>query len=65
MTDMMTLTALNLRDRASRYRALAKASRSDGIADELYALAADYDFDATRLEARLTAAKQAVKFGLN
>ena len=59
------ITALNLRHRASRYRALAKAARSDGIADELYALAADYDHDAARLEASVSAAKQAAQFGLS
>ena len=65
MTDTMTLTALHLRDRASRYRALAATAPSDGMADELNALAADYERDASRLEARMTSAKIATRFGLN
>ena len=65
MTDTMSLTALHLRDRASRYRAMAAAAPSDGMADELNALAADYEHDASRLEARLAATKVATRFGLN
>jgi len=64
MTDLMTSTALHLRDRASRYRTLAATAPSDGMAEELIALAADYEHDASRLEARLAAAKKAMRFGL-
>jgi hypothetical protein len=64
MTDVMTSTALYLRTRASRYRALAE-TLSDGLAEELMALAADYEYDASRLEARLKTARHAVRFGLN
>jgi len=62
MTDVMTSTALHLRDRASRYRALAETALSDGLAEELIALAADYEQDASRLEARLAAAKKVTRF---
>ncbi len=64
MTDVMTSTALHLRDRASRYRALATTAPSDRVAEELIALADDYEQDASRLEARL-AAKKTPRFGLN
>lgn len=62
MTDVMTSTALHLRDRASRYRALATTAPSYGLAEELIALAADYEHDASRLEARLAAAKTMTRF---
>jgi hypothetical protein len=65
MTDVMTSTALHLRDRASRYRAMATTAPSYGMAEELMALAADYEHDASRLEARLARARRAVRFGLN
>lgn len=64
MTDVMQLTALRLRGRASRCRSLAETAYSTGIAEELCALAADYEYDASRLEARLITAKEAVRFGL-
>ncbi len=64
MTDVMTSTALHLRDRASRYRELATTAPSDRVAEELIALADDYEQDASRLEARLAAKKKA-RFGLN
>lgn len=62
--ELMTSTALHLRHRASQYRQVAHA-RSDGIADELYALAADYERDAARLEARIAKVKDAIRFTLN
>jgi thiamine monophosphate kinase len=65
MTDVLTLTALNLRARASRHRAEAATAASDGLADELIALAADYEQDASRLEARLAVAKKVTRFELN
>jgi hypothetical protein len=65
MTDVMTSTALHLRDRASRYRTLATTAPSDGMAEELIALAADYEYDASRLEARLATAKRVVRSSLN
>lgn len=63
MTDVMQLTALRLRSRASRCRQLAQTAYSDGIAEELCALAEDYEHDASRLEARLVTAREAVQFG--
>ena len=65
MTDMMASTARHLRHRASQYRALAGLADSNGIAQELCTLAADYERDATRLEARLAKAKAAVRFDLH
>ena len=62
MTDVMTSTALHLRDRASRYREQATIAPSDGMAEELIALADDYEQDASRLEARLAAVDKAVRF---
>jgi len=62
MTDVMTSTALHLRDRASRYREQATTAPSDGLAEELIALADDYEQDAVRLEARLALAKKIVRF---
>lgn len=63
MTDVMTSTALHLRNRASRYRALAAKARSYGLAEELIALAAEYEHDASRLEARLAGATKMMRFG--
>ncbi len=65
MTDLMASTARHLRHRASQYRALADTADSNGIAEELCALAADYERDAARLEARLARANAAVRFDLN
>ncbi len=65
MTDLMTSTALHLRQRASQYRSQADETRLHGIAEELCALAADYERDAARLEQRLAKAKQAIRFGMN
>ena len=65
MTDVMQLTALRLRSRASRCRQLAETAFSDGIAEELCALAEDYEHDASRLEARLVTAKEAVQYGFS
>jgi hypothetical protein len=62
MTDVMTSTALHLRDRASRYREQATTAPSDGLAEELMALADDYEQDALRLEARLALARTATRF---
>ena len=64
MTDLMMLTALRLRQRAARCRALAATANSDGIADELSALADDYDDDALRLEGRFATARETVRLGL-
>ncbi len=64
MTDLMMLTALRLRQRAARCRALAATASSDGIADELSALADDYEDDALRLEGRLVSAQETARFGL-
>ena len=65
MTDMMASTAWHLRHRALQYRALAGVADSNGIAQELCAIAADYERDAARLEARLAKARAAVRFDLN
>ena len=65
MTDVMTSTALHLRDRASRYREQATLAPSDGLAEELMALADDYEQDASRLEARLARAKKTTRLELN
>jgi len=65
MTDLMMLTALRLRQRAARCRALAATANSDGIAGELCALADDYDDDALRLEGRLATPRETARFGLS
>lgn len=65
MTDLAVITALRLRQRAARCRELADAAVSAGIADELVALAADYEHDATRLERRSISPREAAQFGLN
>ena len=65
MTDLMMLTALRLRQRAARCRALAATANSDGIAVELSALADDYDDDALRLEGRLANSRETAQFGLS
>jgi hypothetical protein len=64
MNDPMTSTARRLRHRASQYRHVANA-RADGIAEELCALAADYERDAARLEARAATSDDAGRFTLN
>lgn len=64
MTDLMTSTARHLRHRASQYRQVANA-RADGIAEELCALAADYERDAARLESRVAKSKTADRPTLN
>lgn len=61
MTDLMTSTAQHLRHRASRYRALADDAVSDRIAEKLCELAADYERDAARLEARIAKARDATR----
>lgn len=65
MTDLAVMTALRLRQRAARCRELAHAAMSAGIADELIALAAEYEHDASRLERRSVTPREAAQFGLN
>jgi hypothetical protein len=50
----MALTAHHLRERAARCRAVAadETALPEGVAEELCALAADYEGDAERLETR-------------
>ena len=64
MTDLAVITALRLRERAARCRALAGEAVSEGIADELVAIAAEYEQDALRLERRTVTAHEAARFGL-
>ncbi len=53
-SDPAALTAIHLRERAARCRAIAGASSlPDGVAEELCALADDYEGDAQRLEIHL------------
>ncbi len=65
MTDLAVITALRLRERAARCRALADDAISDGIADELVAIAMEYEQDASRLERRTATAHEAARFGLS
>ncbi len=65
MTDLAMLTALRLRQRAARCRALADTAVSEGIADELSAIAAEYEHDALRLEVHTVTAREAAQFGLS
>ncbi len=64
MTDLAALTALRLRQRAARCRSLADAAVSEGIADELVAIAMEYENDAQRLERHTVTAWEAAQFGL-
>ena len=64
MTDLTTVTARRLRQRAARCRALAYAAVSEGIAGELTAIAAEYEHDAWRIEQRNVTAREAAQFGL-
>jgi hypothetical protein len=65
MTDLMSMTAARLRQRAARCRALADSAASGGIAGELSAIAADYEEDAARLESRRATRRDAERLGLN
>lgn len=65
MTDLAFVTALRLRQRAARCRALADTAVSEGIAVELVAIATEYERDASRLEARSSTPREAARFGVN
>lgn len=53
--ELVTMMAAHLRQRAAHCRAMARAARSAGIADELRTIAQEYDDDATNAESRTPA----------
>lgn len=63
MDDLVMMMAAHLRERAAHCRAMARAARSAGIADELHMIAQEYDDDATKAESRVPASVVMGRFG--